>query len=81
MAKWRELGLGAEPNTGDNGVHASASPFEGLAERNNWLGVPLAKDAYGAALIDAGVPQGLLAEWSVDPQVKAIFNICSFNAV
>merc|ERR1712151_328156 len=30
---WQKLGLSAAPNTGDNGVHASASPFEGLAER------------------------------------------------
>lgn len=30
---WKNLGLEAEPNTGDNGVHASASPFEALAER------------------------------------------------
>ena len=27
----------AKPNTGDNGVHASASPFEALAERMNWV--------------------------------------------
>lgn len=34
---WQEYGLAAQPNTGDNCVHASASPFEGLAERMNWL--------------------------------------------
>lgn len=32
MADWEKLGLTAEPNVGDNGVHASASPFEGMAE-------------------------------------------------
>jgi hypothetical protein len=37
LAQWQELGLEYEPNVGDNGVHASASPFEGLAERMNWL--------------------------------------------
>eukprot|EP00961_Rhodomonas_salina_P258447 3493083-Rhodomonas_salina.1 len=31
-ADWEKLGLKAPPNTGDNGVHASASPLEGLAE-------------------------------------------------
>ena len=36
-AQWEALGLAAAPNTTDNGVHASASPFEGLAERMNWL--------------------------------------------
>ena len=38
LQQWRELGLPAEPNVGDNGVHASASPFEALAERMNWIG-------------------------------------------
>jgi nucleoside diphosphate kinase len=35
-AQWQALGLKAEPDVGDNGVHASASPFEALAERMNW---------------------------------------------
>lgn len=39
LAEWKELGLAAEPNTSDNCVHASASPFEGLGERMNWLKV------------------------------------------
>ena len=37
LQDWVALGLKDEPNTGDNCVHASASPFEGLAERMNWL--------------------------------------------
>ena len=37
FANWRSLGLKAEPDVGDNGVHASASPFEALAERLNWM--------------------------------------------
>merc|ERR1712050_696263 len=44
---WKDLDLSDEPNTGNNGVHASASPFEALAERANWLGVPLEEDFYG----------------------------------
>ncbi len=28
FAQWQELGLASVPDTGDNGVHASASPFE-----------------------------------------------------
>merc|ERR1712048_352156 len=43
LAKWKELGLESEPNVGDNGVHASASPFEAFAERNNWLKVPIGR--------------------------------------
>ena len=33
LIKYKDLGLTSEPNQGDNGVHASASPFEGLAEK------------------------------------------------
>jgi nucleoside diphosphate kinase len=70
MKQWEELGLAAEPNVGDNGVHASASPFEGLAERCNWVSVPLAEDAYGKALLDAGIPEEWIVAGCVDPQVE-----------
>merc|ERR1712087_1080222 len=50
LAKWKQLGLPSEPNTGDNCVHASASPFEGLAERMNWLGKRCKQDAYCRAM-------------------------------
>lgn len=69
MAKWQELGLASEPNTGDNGVHASASPFEALAERANWLGYRPDRDPFGKLLLKAGVSKGLIKEWSNDPQV------------
>ena len=49
MANCKELGLEAEPNAGGNGMHASASPFEGLAEGNNGLNVPLEKDRVAIA--------------------------------
>jgi len=70
LAKWTELGLQEVPNTGDNGVHASASPFEGLAERMNWLKVSLENDAFGSQLLSAGLSADTIKEWSVDPQVK-----------
>lgn len=69
MAKWKDLGLSSEPNVGDNGMHASASPFEGFAERNNWLEVPICKDTFGGLLVDQGVAETLIKDWSVDPQV------------
>jgi len=69
-AEWRALGLDYEPNTGDNCVHASASPFEGLAEKMNWLKVAPSADAFGKSLIKAGVSESTIKEWSVDPQVK-----------
>ena len=70
LADWKTLGLAAVPNVGDNGVHASASPFEALAERMNWLGADCASDAFGAALLTAGVDEATIKAWSVDPQVK-----------
>ena len=71
LAKWKELGLSSAPNTGDNCVHASASPFEGFAERTNWLkdAYTAANDPFGKLLIEAGIPEATLKEWSVDPQV------------
>ncbi len=70
LTDWKKLGLDYEPNVGDNGVHASASPFEGLAERMNWLKVTAEKDPYGARLIKAGVNAETIKKWSIDPQVK-----------
>jgi len=66
---WEKLGLKAAPNTGDNGVHASASPFEGFAERTNWLSTKYADDAFGKQLLAAGLSEETLKAWSVDPQV------------
>ena len=47
---WNRLGLAAELNVENKGVHASAGPFEALAERANWLGVPLESDNFGRAM-------------------------------
>lgn len=70
LQKYKELGLDSEPNKGDNGVHASASPFEGLAERTNWLGKKIEEDTFGKALLDAGLSLETVKEWSVDPRVS-----------
>ena len=67
---WSNLGLSAEPDTGDNGVHASASPFEALSERMNWCGIPVDADTYGKGMLAAGVPLSTIQAWSDDPQVK-----------
>ena len=67
---YEELGLTAMPNKGDNGVHASASPFEGLAEKCNWLGISIAKDKFGRALLKAGLSEQRIKDWSVDPRVN-----------
>ena len=69
MARWQELGLAAEPNVGDNGVHATASPFEALAERLNWMGAKLEDDAFGKAMLASGIPKDTIMAWTKDPQV------------
>eukprot|EP01065_Artemidia_motanka_P024599 TRINITY_DN294_c0_g3_i1.p2 TRINITY_DN294_c0_g3~~TRINITY_DN294_c0_g3_i1.p2 ORF type:complete len:342 (+),score=161.33 TRINITY_DN294_c0_g3_i1:67-1092(+) len=70
LKEWKSLGLASEPNVGDNAVHASASPFEGLAERMNWLQVPCKKDDFCQAMVSAGVSESTIEQWSVDPQVN-----------
>eukprot|EP00929_Paragymnodinium_shiwhaense_P067058 TRINITY_DN3373_c0_g1_i1.p1 TRINITY_DN3373_c0_g1~~TRINITY_DN3373_c0_g1_i1.p1 ORF type:complete len:1453 (+),score=496.86 TRINITY_DN3373_c0_g1_i1:143-4501(+) len=68
--KWQELGLPAEPNKGDNGVHASASAFEALSERLNWLEGSCESDAFGAAVLEQGLSEELLLTWGKDARVK-----------
>jgi len=69
-AKWQDLELPSEPNTGENCVHASASPFEGLCERMNWLGYKADRDSWGKALLNAGLRPKTIKDWSIDPQVS-----------
>merc|ERR1719335_2182107 len=70
LADWQNPGLAAAPNTGENCVHASASPFEGLAERMNWLGYKCERDTWGKALLAAGVRPKTIKDWSLDPAVS-----------
>jgi len=70
LDQYRELGLSAQPNKGDNGVHASASAFEGLAEKSNWLGQDPKDDSFGRSLLDTGVSEMKLKSWFNDPQIK-----------
>ena len=51
-------------------MHASASPFEGLAERMNWLALAPADDVFGKVLLAAGIPEETIKKWSSDPQVE-----------
>jgi len=66
--KYESLGLSSKPNVGDNGVHASASPFEGLCERLNWLNASLDNDTFGKILLDNGLSKDTIMEWTKDPQ-------------
>ena len=70
LDQYKKLGLASKPDTGDNGVHASASPFEALAERVNWLGVDAGSDPFGKALRAAGASAEQIAKWSGDEQVE-----------
>ena len=70
LDQYKTLGLKSKPNTGDNGVHASASPFEALAERMNWLGADLASDDFGKGLVAAKVSPPTIMKWAEDAQVS-----------
>jgi len=69
LDNYKELGLTSVPNKGDNGVHASASPLEGLAEKSNWLGASAETDPFGQALLSAGLSKETIAAWCIDPRV------------
>ena len=69
LVGWEGLGLSSAPSKGDNGVHASASPLEGLSEKANWLEEAISASAFAAALIAGGVSEATLKAWSVDPRV------------
>lgn len=79
--QWEALGLSEEPNVGDNGVHASASPFEASAERMNWLKASMDEDRFAKAALSLGIPAETLKEWMGDAQVayegknQSIFDI------
>jgi nucleoside diphosphate kinase len=70
FTSWKAHDLAAEPNVGDNVAHASASPFEGMCERMNWLETPCRQDPYCRALVNAGLKEETIKAWSCDPQVK-----------
>ncbi len=69
LERWEALGLPFAPDTTENAVHASASPFEGLAERMNWLEAEPKSDSFGAALLAADVPAATIRTWCKDPRV------------
>jgi hypothetical protein len=69
-ANWQKLGLQAPCDDSDNAVHASASPFESLVERTNWLACCVSDDPFGRALLAKGVPEATIKKWFNDPHVK-----------
>ena len=59
----------SEPNVGENCCHVSASPFESLCEKINWLNGKADEDPGGEALLAAGVRPKTIEDRSSDPVV------------
>eukprot|EP00933_Yihiella_yeosuensis_P066400 TRINITY_DN70654_c0_g1_i1.p1 TRINITY_DN70654_c0_g1~~TRINITY_DN70654_c0_g1_i1.p1 ORF type:complete len:379 (+),score=93.86 TRINITY_DN70654_c0_g1_i1:55-1191(+) len=70
FADWEALGMAGKPWIGENGIHASASPVEAMAERCNWLEGKVSEDVFGKAMLAAGIPEEMIEAWRKDPQVK-----------
>lgn len=68
LENWKAYGLSSIPNVGDNAVHASASPFEALSERMNWLGEAADSEAFGQKVLEF-MDKKTLDVWAKDPQV------------
>jgi len=77
---WSALGLANQPSMKENGVHASASSFEALSERMNWLSLKSAKeDPFGEEIIAAlreihsleDEAENIVEQWRSDPSSKA----------
>lgn len=66
---WQKLGLTECPNVGDNGIHGSASPFEAMGERLNWVKDTLEKDTFAKALSSNQIKKAVIQDWTKDPQV------------
>lgn len=67
--QWKSLDMEAQPDIGDNGVHASASPLEALVEKRNWMSANLANDSFGKALLAAGLGLEKIQFLMSDPPV------------
>lgn len=55
----------------NNVVHFSASPLEGLREKQNWIQRKILEDSFGRALAEQGITRTLLKEsFFTNPKVK-----------
>lgn len=68
--RYKSLGLNMQPTNSENSLHASASPFEGLAEKLNWLGMPIEEDMFGNTLLQTGFSDTIIRAWALDPRTK-----------
>lgn len=67
---WNDLGLTGEPDFQDNCVHGSASAFEALVEKANWLQRSISIDTLCLRLIEHHVPYSVIKKWAKNPIVK-----------
>ena len=70
LFRYKQFGLSSKPNKSDNGVHASASPFEGLIEKMNWMKKQAKDDEFGKQVLKNGVSKKYLEAWSKDPRLN-----------
>lgn len=61
LRRYRELGQSVTPSVGDNGVHASAGPIEGLRELSVWTGAEAMEQELARALFDRGMTRQTLS--------------------
>jgi len=70
LDNYAALGLKDQPDVQQNGVHASASPFEALCEKTNWLGSKVEEDPMGDELLRKSVPESTIKMWMGDCPVE-----------
>jgi nucleoside diphosphate kinase len=69
--QWENVVLTTQPSVWDNGIHVSASAFEGLAERLLWKkGSMLYTDLLGSRLLSARIKSTQITEWLRNPEVN-----------
>lgn len=72
--QWKRYKLQVKPSRADNIVHASASPYEGLIERRNWLGVTMEEDSFGKEWLENDLGNHLVrmdgGDWMSNPEVN-----------
>jgi len=68
---YEDFDINTEPRTETgNGLHASLSPLEALAEQCNWLQRNVNQVDYGRCLLGHGVPKSVILDWCDNLKVK-----------
>lgn len=73
FSEWRNFGLDGLPPTSPidrDLLYFSASALQGMADRVNWLDVPISADTFGRELLDAEVDAVVVRRLRNDPQLK-----------